>query len=65
MPMNKKDAIKLFGRTLSDLGQAVGNRGKSAICQWPDELDEDKTNMVIGAAVRRGIKIPDEFLKDN
>lgn len=61
--MKKRDAIKLFGSTLEDLGKALGNRGKSAISQWPEELDEDKKNMVIGAAVRRGIKVPDELLK--
>jgi len=61
--MTKKEAIKLFGTRLEDLGNAVGGRGKSAISQWPDILDEDKKNMVIGAAVRRGITVPEEFLK--
>jgi len=56
--MKKKDAIKLFGKTLADLGEAMNHRGKSSICRWEDELSEDQTNMVIGAAVRRGIKIP-------
>ena len=60
--MKKSDAIKLFGTTLKDLGEALGGRGKSAISQWPDVLDEDKKNMVIGAAVRKGIKIPDHLL---
>jgi len=60
--MKKQDAIKLFGTRLEDLGAALGGRGKSAISQWPEILDEDKKNMVIGAAVRKGIAIPKEFL---
>jgi len=60
--MKKSDAVKLFGTKLSDLGSALNNRGKSAISRWPDELDDDQTNMVIGAAVRRGIKIPRNLL---
>ena len=59
--MKKQDAIKLFGKTLDDIGNAVG-RGKSAISQWPDDLNDDQKNLVIGAAVRRGIKVPKEFL---
>jgi hypothetical protein len=60
--MKKQDAIKLFGSTLEHLGKALGGKGKSAISQWPEILDEDKKNMVIGAAYRRGIKIPDHLL---
>jgi UTP--glucose-1-phosphate uridylyltransferase len=61
--MKKKDAIKLFGSTLTDLGNALGGKGKSAISQWPEELTEDQKNMVIGAAVRKGIKVPKSLLK--
>jgi len=61
--MKKTDAIKLFGTTLSDLGKALNNRCKSAISRWPDDLDEDQINMVIGAAVRRRIKIPKILLE--
>jgi UTP--glucose-1-phosphate uridylyltransferase len=61
--MRKKEAIKLFGSTLSDLGNALGGKGKSAISQWPDDLSEDQKNMVIGAAVRKGIKVPESLLK--
>jgi UTP--glucose-1-phosphate uridylyltransferase len=63
--MKKKDAVKLFGNTLSDLGKALGGKGRSAISQWPEDLTEDQTNMVIGAAVRRGIPIPDSLIKNN
>jgi len=64
MPMKKQDAVKLFGSTLSDLGNALGGKGRSAISQWPDDLKEDQINMVIGAAVRRGIYIPERILKN-
>jgi hypothetical protein len=64
MPMKKQDAVKLFGSTLSDLGKALGGKGRSAISQWPDDLTEDQINMVIGAAVRRGIYIPESILKN-
>ncbi|MCK9394189.1 MAG: Cro/CI family transcriptional regulator [Methylobacter sp.] len=61
--MKKKEAIKLFGTTLTDLGNALGGKTKSAISQWPDDLSEDQKNMVIGAAVRKGIKVPESLLK--
>jgi hypothetical protein len=63
--MKKDDAKNLFGGTLESLGKALGNRSKSAISQWPDELTEDQVNMVIGAAVRHGIVVPEEWLKKN
>jgi UTP--glucose-1-phosphate uridylyltransferase len=59
--MKKSEACKLLGGNQTKLGKILG-RGKSAISQWPDELTEDQTNLVIGAAIRRGIKIPKEFL---
>lgn len=61
--MKKTDAIKLFGSTLTDLGNALGGRTKSAISQWKDDLTEDQKNMVIGAAVRKGIHVPENLLK--
>jgi len=61
--MKKKDAIKLFGSTLTDLGKALGGKSKSAISQWPDEITNDQKNMVIGAAVRKVIKVPDHLLQ--
>lgn len=60
--MTKKQAIGLFGTTLADLGLAIGGRGKSAISQWPDLLTDDQINMVLGAALRRGINVPKELI---
>lgn len=59
--MKKSDAIKIFGHRLIDLGNALG-KTKQAISQWADELDEDKTNMVVGAAVLKGKPIPEDVL---
>jgi UTP--glucose-1-phosphate uridylyltransferase len=62
MHMTKDDAKNLFGNRFTDLANALGI-GKSAVSQWPDVLDETRKNTVIGAAVRKGIKIPAELLK--
>jgi len=59
--MRKSEAKKLFGEKYVDLARAVG-RGKSAISKWPDDLTEDQINLVIGAALRKGIKIPKKFI---
>ena len=59
--MTKEQARKIFGNRYSDLAKAVGV-GKSAISQWPDELDETRKNIVIGAAIRKGIVVPAELL---
>ena len=50
--MNKSEAIGLFG-TAAELSRAVGlTRGR--ISQWPDELTQKQTDLVIGAATRLG-----------
>lgn len=61
--MKKEQAKKLFGGTLTDIGNAIG-RTKSAISQWPEELTDDQINLVLGAAVRRGIDIPKDYLTE-
>lgn len=55
--MTKKEAIKLFGTRQIDLAIAI-NRSRSLIANWGDELNEDQKNIVIGAAVRKGIEVP-------
>lgn len=60
--MTKSDAIKLFGSRANDLAYAV-SRKKSAISMWKNDLTNDQINLVIGAAVRNGIEIPDELMK--
>ena len=61
--MKKQDAINLFGGKAIYLAKAIG-RGKSAISQWPEDLDNDRINLVIGAAVRSGLKIPKNLIKN-
>lgn len=62
--MLKSDAIKIFGTTAVDLGNAVGLT-KGRISQWDDELTQKQTDLVIGAAVRLGKPIPESFLPNS
>lgn len=56
MLMTKQQAIELFGSGAA-LGRAVGlTRGR--ISQWPDQLGQRETDLVVGAAVRTGKKLP-------
>ncbi|MGE0334453.1 MAG: Cro/CI family transcriptional regulator [Gammaproteobacteria bacterium] len=54
--MTKSEAIALFGGTPSDMARALGITPQ-AVYQWPNELDQERTDRVIGAAVRLG-KLP-------
>jgi predicted transcriptional regulator len=49
--MKKTEAITLFGTSQADLAKALEITG-SAVSQWPDELDLQTTDRVVGAAVR-------------
>jgi hypothetical protein len=58
--MTKQQAIDIFGGSGAELGRAVGlTRGR--ISQWPDELEQRETDLVVGAAIRLGRKLPDNF----
>jgi hypothetical protein len=59
MNMTKQQAIALFGDGAA-LGRALGIT-KGAISQWPDDLDQGKTDRVIGALIRLGRAVPDGF----
>jgi transcriptional regulator with XRE-family HTH domain len=59
--MRKSEAISIFGRTQSDLARALGIT-KSAVSQWPDELDQEKTDRVLGAALRLGVDMTTAFI---
>lgn len=59
--IKKQQAIDLFGGKAVFLARSLG-KTKSAISQWPETLSQDQTNMVIGEATRRKIKIPKELL---
>jgi len=57
--MTKRDAINLFGGTQRKLAAALGLT-ESAVSQWPPELSERQTDLVVGAAVRLG-RLPCEL----
>jgi len=59
--ITKKQAIELFGGKQILLAKALG-KSNSAISQWPDILAKDQSNIVLGEATRRKIKIPKELL---
>jgi transcriptional repressor of cell division inhibition gene dicB len=59
MKLTKQQAIALFGDGVA-LGRALGIT-KGAISQWPEELDQSKTDRVIGALIRLGKPVPDGF----
>jgi DNA-binding transcriptional regulator YdaS (Cro superfamily) len=51
--MTKQQAIAMFGSG-AKLARALGiTRG--AVSQWPDDLDQDRTDRVNGAALRLGV----------
>ncbi|WP_233410010.1 Cro/CI family transcriptional regulator [Burkholderia anthina] len=61
--MTKQQAIDIFGNG-AELGRAVGlTRGR--ISQWPDELGQRETDLVVGAALRLGKPLPDGFINQS
>lgn len=60
MNLTKQQAVAIFGDGVS-LARALGIT-KGAISQWPDDLDQKRTAMVIGAAVQLGKSLPDGFV---
>lgn len=56
MTMTKKEAMEVFGSGAA-LGRALGI-SRAAIWQWPDQLDQKQTDMVVGAAIRLGKQLP-------
>lgn len=60
MNLTKKQAIAIFDSGAA-LGRALGIT-KGAVSQWPEELDEKRTAAVIGAAMQRGLAVPEGFI---
>lgn len=50
--MTKRDAIALFG-SAANLARALGV-SRSAVSQWPAQLDQRTSDRVFGAALRLG-----------
>ncbi|WP_216675106.1 hypothetical protein [Paraburkholderia elongata] len=59
MTLSKEQAIRIFG-TRKALCAAM-RLTNARISQWPDQLDQKTTDLVIGAAVRVGKAIPEGF----
>lgn len=60
--MRKNDVIKLFGGS----GAAAARKlqiTRQAFHQWPEDLDTKRIDLVIGAAYRHGIEIPEHLEK--
>ena len=55
--MEKSDAIAIFGTTRADLARALGISSQ-AISQWPEVLDQERIDRVIGAAMRLNKTLP-------
>jgi transcriptional repressor of cell division inhibition gene dicB len=60
MNLTKQQATAIFGSGAA-LGRALGIT-RSAVSQWPDELDQQRTAMIIGAAVQSGRAVPPGFI---
>ena len=52
--MTKAEAVRIFGDSNADMARALGVT-RSAIQQWPDELTQEQSDRVVGAAVRLGL----------
>jgi hypothetical protein len=62
MSFTKKLAKKMFGKH-KILAEALG-KTTGAIGHWKDPLTEDQKNMIVGAAARRRMPLPDEVFLD-
>lgn len=60
MNLTKQQALAIFGDGVS-LARALGLT-KGAISQWPEQLDQKRTAMVIGAAVQLGKPVPEDLV---
>ncbi|HEP6427758.1 Cro/CI family transcriptional regulator [Burkholderia cenocepacia] len=60
MNLTKQQATAIFGSGAA-LARALGIT-KGAVSQWPEILDQQRTAMVIGAAVQHGKTVPDGFI---
>lgn len=52
----KREAIKLFGGTMKAVGDAL-DITRQAVSQWPEDLPQDKSDRLVGAAVRHGLLV--------
>ena len=62
LEMKKHEAVRIFGETQTQLGEAVGLT-RSRISQWPDVLSPPQVDRVLGAAMRLGLRVPTKFTR--
>lgn len=60
MRLTKQQAIGIFDGNGAALGRALG-LSRARISQWPPVLEQRETDLVVGAAVRLGKSLPEEF----
>lgn len=59
--MTKSEVIKFFDNKVGEVAKAVGTSG-SAVSQWPEDINQATQDRVIGAIIRLGKKVPEEWL---
>lgn len=47
----KQEAIRIFGGTMKAVGDALGI-SRQAVYQWPEDLPQDTSDRLVGAAIR-------------
>lgn len=47
----KQEAIQIFGGSMRAVGDALGI-SRQAVYQWPEELPQDTSDRLVGAAIR-------------
>lgn len=60
MKLTKTEALEMF-ESGAELARSLGI-SRSAISQWPEELDDQRIAMVLGAAIQLGKKIPNRLI---
>lgn len=56
-PMTKTEAIRLFGDTQVALAEAL-RVTRACISRWPEDLGQERTDRIVGAAIRLGRLVP-------
>ena len=51
--MTKSEAVALFGGTINGLCAAIG-RSRYTVYLWPEDLEQDQVDLIVGAAMRLG-----------
>lgn len=63
----KQEAIRIFGGTMKAVGDALGI-SRQAVYQWPEELPQDTSDRLVGAAIRLKLlppRLPDSRRRRN